>query len=284
MILSLFRRSLPALLWLVAGIAAGGWLARGERSPFFQSFRETAGHRTGPGHEARSSESARSRTRPAAGVHSVTLQQLGRLANQDDKLPNFDQLIAILSGVTRVGVVSEERRDETFRGAFETAFQSFGFNEAEKAGLLTAFKQGCERMRDLETESVEIRETNPGSLILDFDALADARSAVFEAMRQDVEKVIGARGLADLDVLGGFEDFTAPPEDSLNCEWRIERHDDFWRIWLVVPGPGGREASSTSSPVTTPLADVLRDSLSSAQGGRFAHLQDRLPAQITPPP
>jgi hypothetical protein len=275
------RRPWLALLWLACGVCAGAWLARGSSSPFSRPLEPAESRRSGMADGERSTDSRRSRVRALSDVHPVTLQQLANLANRTGTLPSLDYLISRMSGVF---TETEEKRENAFRMAFQTSFETLGFNQDEQTALLGIFRQGFEGLRDLETESLEVRQPKPGSLVFDFDALADARAEQIEAMRRDVEKVVGKRGLADLDVLAGFDRFIDPRVGSQNLEIMTYRRDGNWNVMVVVPGFGGRTAKISTAPMDTPLEEAVRSAVLSSERGRFAHLLDHLPETLPPPP
>lgn len=140
------------------------------------------------------------------------------------------------------------------------------------------------RGTDLEASSLPIRETAPGKMVLDFDALADGRQSIMDELRTGILQSLGQRALDDLSILAGLDEFIDSGNPSDNVEIQVERDGDTLKIWTFIPGPGGSVATMTRSQSTRSYPELLEEVLKNADNGRFRHVMGLLPESPTPPP
>lgn len=278
--------SWPVIAWLVVGIIGGGllgrsdgWLADGknQRAGLDRSMPEAAGI------PAETKPSRPKRSAPDGRV-SVTPKQLSQLASGGATGLSLQTMVGLTNGFSFWGTMPEEKRDENLKAHLEDLCTLLAFNPEESAKLREILKVNVRKLIDMERASLPIREIRPGKLELDFDALAEDRKTIVGELRNQLREAFGERALQDLDILAGLDELAGPPGESQNVELSFERQPGGWKIWTITPGPGGREGGSTESQGSATYQEQVLSSLRLENGGRFVHLKDRLPADLTSPP
>ncbi|MGC4014611.1 MAG: hypothetical protein QM755_08875 [Luteolibacter sp.] len=274
------------LLGLSLGLLAGILLAH---TPAWISQRHAVG--TKAADDVRADESTparltgpRVRQRKDQALQSVTATQLTQLGQSTAQPLSFAPWLEAFANASRL---PEDKRAAALRESCASSIKLLSLNEKDAEAFESTIIGGVQRLMELEQTSVPIRETKPGTLVLDFDALAGDRQQILEDMRANLRRDLGGRAMEDLDVLLGFDSFTEGPGQTQNCEITISRKNNQWHVAAIEPDrtdPSAGMMENLVFPGDMSEKEVFQGTIQRSAGHRYGHVGSMLPATFSPVP
>lgn len=273
------------ILGFAAGLAAGvlltgvsAWVSKPDTA------RSAIGENRADESEPVRPDGPRARERREQVLQPVTASQLTQLGAGASQAMSYSFW---LQAFNTASLQPEGKQEPLLRNNLESTAQLLSLNEKETALLGDTVISGVRQLVQLEQTSLSIRESKPGTLILDFDAQAEDRRKILDDMRSKLRRDLGERVLQDLDVLLGFDSFTERPRASQNCEINISRKDGEWRAYAIEPDlvdPNAGNMETATFPGHMSEKEVFQEIIKHGGDRRYGHIAERLPATFSPVP
>jgi len=246
--------------------------------------RTLSGDRHAEDAEVARSNTPRGRERRHQALQPVTASQLTQLGTGSAQAMTYSGWLQTFQTAAHE---SEDQQEQRLRSHLESTTRLLSLNEKEAALLGDTLISGVRQLVQLEQTSLSIRESKPGTLILDFDAQAEDRRKILDDMRANLRRDLGERMLQDLDVLQGFDSFTERPGASQNCEISISRRDGEWRTYAIEPDladPSAGYMVTATFPGNLSEKEVYQAVIKAGADHRYGHISGRLPETFSPVP